>query len=181
VRRSKAIATIGRQQLPIAVQDCPNEAPLEGDCDTGSSSCVRMAKFAECERARRSKAIATQASYRWCLRSTARARMEYAGLRTTNLMSRGGAKTRRRQFEGFFSASSASPRETRGSAEKADPLKQYWACYDIADDRRRQRLSDVLLDFRDACTGKRLSMPDRPVAGQGDACANPANDRGEYG
>ncbi len=24
---------------------------------------------------------------------------------------------------------------------------QYFACYDIADDRRRQRLSDVLLDF----------------------------------
>jgi CRISPR-associated protein Cas2 len=24
---------------------------------------------------------------------------------------------------------------------------QYWVCYDIADDRRRQRLSDVLLDF----------------------------------
>ena len=24
---------------------------------------------------------------------------------------------------------------------------QYWICYDIADDRRRQRLSDVLLDF----------------------------------
>jgi CRISPR-associated protein Cas2 len=24
---------------------------------------------------------------------------------------------------------------------------QYWVCYDVADDRRRQRLSDVLLDF----------------------------------
>jgi len=24
---------------------------------------------------------------------------------------------------------------------------QYWLCYDITDDRRRQRLSDVLLDF----------------------------------
>ena len=24
---------------------------------------------------------------------------------------------------------------------------QYWICYDVADDRRRQRLSDVLLDF----------------------------------
>ena len=24
---------------------------------------------------------------------------------------------------------------------------QYWVCYDIADDRRRQRLSDALLDF----------------------------------
>jgi CRISPR-associated protein Cas2 len=24
---------------------------------------------------------------------------------------------------------------------------QYWVCCDIADDRRRQRLSDVLLDF----------------------------------
>jgi CRISPR-associated protein Cas2 len=26
-------------------------------------------------------------------------------------------------------------------------LMQYWVCYDVADDRRRQRLSDVLLDF----------------------------------
>ena len=24
---------------------------------------------------------------------------------------------------------------------------QYWVCYDIADDRRRQRISDALLDF----------------------------------
>ncbi len=60
-------------------------------------------------------------------------------------MSRGGAEMRRRQFEVFFSASSASPRETGGSVSR--PLMQYWACYDIADDRRRQRLSDVLLDF----------------------------------
>jgi len=59
--------------------------------------------------------------------------------------------------------SSASPLETggsAGSAEKADPLMQHWVCYDIADDRGRQRLSDVLLDFGYACTGERLSMPD---------------------
>jgi len=53
---------------------------------------------------------------------------------------------RRRQFEVFFSASSAFPRETGGSAE-VRPLLQYWVYSDIADDRRSQRLSGVLLDF----------------------------------
>ena len=90
-------------------------APLEGDCDSDfvrAVTCTNPSGPNECA-----------------------ARRRFAR------MSRGGAETQRRQFEVFFSASSASPRETGGSAEKATT----GCASDIADDR--QRLSDVLLDF----------------------------------